>query len=239
MNIFLQNKKVLIISIFTFILMLAFLISIVLPKPNNKTNNNIPLFQPKETPTISSNPQEIRVINIQPPLNTALKPDQTQIFQITFNKPINMQQIQVSLHKKNITNNNPPELVNFDSVIKENDLFIAPKELIIGYGDYEITIIDINTNMQIFKASYLSDKNELTPAPKNNPDLIPFLPYETTGYRLSYNKSRNIYVFNFKYNPNSTDKLDTQYEKAKQDAKNYIQSKGINPTSIIIEWRYS
>lgn len=219
--------------------MLTILISIVFPKPNNKTNNNVPFSLPKETPTVSFNPQEIRVTSIQPPLNTALKPDQTQLFQITFNKPINMQQIQVSLNQKNVTNDNPPELINFDSDIKENDLFITLKEPIIGYGDYEITIIDVNTNTQIFKASYLSDKSEPTPAPNNNPNLIPFLPYETASYKLSYNKSRNIYVFNFKYNPNSTDNLDAQYEKAKQDAKNYIQSKGVEPSSVIIEWRYS
>lgn len=116
---------------------------------------------------------------------------------------------------------------------------IVPDSTISALSRYNLYLINTLNNSVIFKISYLSDNPQSTPVPVNNKALIPFLPWETASYKLSYYAPGNIYVFNFKYNPNSPDSPETQYEKAKADAIDFIKSKGVDPSTLVVAWKHS
>lgn len=77
-----------------------------------------------------------------------------------------------------------------------------------------------------------------TRAPNNNLSLQQYLPYETSNFLLEYDPARNTYLFHFKFRNNTGVSLPDQFDKAKQDAINFIQSKGIDVNSLAIEWLY-
>jgi hypothetical protein len=107
------------------------------------------------------------------------------------------------------------------------------------YSEYFLTVSDKSTQKVIFSGSYLT--TEITPSPvvSNSQGLIPFLPYQSQNYSFEYLKSQKIYIFHFIYNVNSTDSIDSQFEKAKNDALQFIKDKGIDPSGLVIDWRNS
>lgn len=101
------------------------------------------------------------------------------------------------------------------------------------------TIIISSENTVIFSQPYITERAEITKAPANNSDLKIYLPYETDTYRLSFNQQRNAYIFNFKIVESDPSDIQTQFEKAKSDASAFINSKGVDINSIVIDWRHS
>lgn len=183
----------------------------------------------------------LQVASIQPnttqPLITGSQPS----FIIKFSTSANPDYLTVSFRSLNEQadqdfNNEPSEFRYSDN---NTTLTITPKRSVqFGYL-YQILLQAKENNATFYQAKYVVDQPTPTPAPQNNRALIPYLPYETSSFRLSYSELRNIYIFNFKYDQNSPDDISTQYNTAKQAALDFIRSKGIDPNSLIIDWRHS
>lgn len=196
------------------------------------------LKKPGTVPVVQ---EDIKVTNVIPGQATPLQPGNQQTFSLDFNNPIRLDSIQVKLTRADMTINQAEVDVAFTLSLNPDG-----KTLIIGVippisplSEYHLLITGIKDKSMIFEARYLSEKPLPTPVKTNNLQLVPYLPHETSLYRLIYLESQNIYVFNFKYNPDSPDELETQFNKAKQEAIKFINSRGVDPNSIIIEWRYS
>lgn len=202
-----------------------------------KNSSSIP-NKPSET-TLPA--QELKVLRISPEQNTILTPNTYQTFNIQFTSAILQSYFKVLVIRQDVTTDSTPKTEEVITDLTDNNttLSITLKNPIQGYSSYEINLLSSADNSPIFKIEYLSDKPQETPAPNNNTQLKQFLPYKTNSYELEYNEDTNIYLFHFIYNSDSSETLDSQYQKAKQAATNFIKSKGIDINSIIIEWRYS
>lgn len=205
-----------------------------------RTEKQIPAPPKPAFPTpIESLRSNIRVERIIPDKNVTLQPGQKQSFLVEFASPITNTSVQVGIFQKNITRDEGAKLISSESSLGNGGrtLTATLNSSVLPLSQYDFLIVDKSNNALVFKTSFLSAEEQPSPIQANNKALIPFLPHETPSYRLSYLESRNVYVFNFKYNPDSPDNLLTQYEQAKQDAASFIQSKGIDMSTIVIEWR--
>lgn len=193
------------------------------------------------TPTHILKTKDVTIVKITPEKTSILKPGEKQTFSIEFEKPISLDLFRVDATQKRVTTDEPPKAISFQRELTSisKSLSIILRESILPLSEYTISLTNKKTNETIFEISYLSGELEPTPVQTNNLNLIPFLPYETANYRLIYNKEKNTYIFNFKYNPDSLENLEIQYQNAKQDAIKFIESKGIDVSTIVIKWRYS
>lgn len=236
MNILL-NKKSLLLTIGALgaaIMLLFFLASSPMPQKQLKT---VPTLVPRVT---TAQQQALRVLSIIPDKSVTLEPGKTQSFTTELNKAIDLGSLKIVFTRIDVTKDQPETSIAFSSTISDNGkiLVITPQLPIEPYSQYNLLLTNTN-NTIIFKTSFLSDKPSISPVQNNNLDLVPYLPYETAWYKLSYLSSKNIYVFNFKYDSESKETLQAQYERAKADAILFIRSKGIGESTIVIEWRYS
>jgi hypothetical protein len=105
---------------------------------------------------------------------------------------------------------------------------------------YELKITDSTTNGTIAIADYMTSNIRTAPVVNQDESLVKYLPYETPSYILSYLADKHAYVFNLKYNPKAAGgDVESQYESAKAEALAFIRSKGIDPSKLVIDWRYS
>ncbi len=236
------HKKIIIIFLFSGIILVVLFLRIILTPPETTQPSVI-----NPSPTITAFPsqtqkaQNLAPIKITPDNSVVLIPGNVQQFLLTFPTTINLSQISIKLTKIDITKNNDPVLIPIDTAVSNDgrNLSITTQPLIDPYSQYTLLATDRTNNATIFKTSFLSDKEKEVPVETNNLDLIPYLPYETAWYALSYVSSRNVYVFNFKYDPESKETLQVQFDRAKADALLFIKSKGIDESTIVIEWRNS
>lgn len=220
-------------------LLALFLIILLFFIPKKPTVPQVVEITP--TPTYILRTNGVTITKITPEKTSTLKPGERQTLSIEFEKPISQDLFKIDMTQKRVTADEPPKPIPFqrELISKGRLLRIILSEPIIPLSEYSILLINRKTSEAIFETSYLSGELEPTPIKTNNLNLIPFLPYETANYRLIYNQEKNTYIFNFKYNPDSLENLESQYQKAKQDAIKFIESKGINTSTIVIEWRYS
>lgn len=237
MNTLFKGKTLLLLIFLMMVILLIIFIQVFLnsqPKPKQKQSPE-PVIQfqaPIQAP--------IKVIGIKPDKTISLQPGTMQQFVIQFSQPVNLDSIHLVVERTDITKDLPPYQAEQDTTLSSDrrSLTILLKKPVLPYSKYDLILTDTKKNA-IFQASYLSGKETPMVVKINNFNLSTYLPYETTSFKLSYDKSRNIYVFNFKYDTESPDDLQNQYEKAKSEAVKFIESKEIDINTIVIEWRHS
>lgn len=201
------------------------------------------LLNPQETqltpiPTENRTTTVQNSISISPAISTTLSPNSKPQFILVFPTAIKGSDIKI----KGTVNDIPPtgdaSPMSFSQeFVGNNQAILTPLQPIAPSSVYTITILN-SQNTTVFSVQYVSADISPTPVPKNNLSLILYLPYETKTFKLSYDKPQNIYVFSFNFDENSSDTLDVQFEKAKQEAITYIQNKGVDIDSIVINWNY-
>ena len=179
--------------------------------------------------------QSISLVSVSPIQNSVLVSGKKQIFTITFNnQPKN---ITTTLERTDVTNTSKPVTASFTLSEKGNALVLTTTGPIVPDSIYTLNVLYQNT--PLVSLSYTTTNLLPSPVKQNNEPLKKYLPYNTASYSLRFDQNRNIYLFNFIYDPSKNDSLDVQYEQAKQDATDFIESKGIDIDSVIIEWNYS
>lgn len=236
-----SKRKILFIALSVFSIIVAFLLLFFLSsiKKEVPKEKNIPTPSAYPTTPISSGTGKITVLNVTPKDNSILTPGKTQTFSIEFSQPTSLSDINIYLSKTS-TGETSPQSVDFSKDLSSDKktVNITTTSPLVYFSKYYLSLKD-KQNRTIFEASYFVDKPSPTAVTNNNPALKQYLPYQTSSYKLSYDENTNTYIFNFRYNPNSRDDLDTQYNKAKADAISFIQSKGIDINSITIDWKHS
>lgn len=228
----------------TAILIIAlFLIVVILALVRSQKGNG-GFFAPPQTTSIPSsaslNQGNIEATGVSPEDKSILPAGSQGVFTISFSAPVQANFVGIKLTATNTAVNNPSpttEPTTFTLSNSNQTLTLTTKDPIGAYTNYELTIQ--SSGNTLLDAHYSTGPTQPSPAPSNNPSLQQYLPFETANYRLSYLPSRNTYVFNFIYNPDSSLTLPEQFDQAKADAAAFIQSKGIDPNSITIEWRHS
>ena len=179
--------------------------------------------------------QSISLVSVSPIQNSVLVSGKKQIFTITFNnQPKN---ITTTLERTDVTNTSKPVTASFTLSEKGNALVLTTTGPIVPDSIYTLNVLYQNT--PLVSLSYTTTNLLPSPVKQNNEPLKKYLPYNTASYSLRFDQNRNIYLFNFIYDPSKNDSLDVQYEQAKQDAIDFIESKEIDVDSVIIEWNYS
>ena|SRR3989344_2206114 len=179
--------------------------------------------------------QSISLVSVSPIQNSVLVSGKKQIFTITFNnQPKN---ITTTLERTDVTNTSKPVTASFTLSEKGNALVLTTTGPIVPDSIYTLNVL--YQNIPLMSLSYTTTNLLPSPVKQNNEALKKYLPYNTASYSLRFDQNRNIYLFNFIYDPSKNDSLDVQYEQAKQDATDFIESKGIDIDSVIIEWNYS
>lgn len=188
------------------------------------------------------NPQSLepQITRTIPNEATFLRVNELPTFVIEFNQLKSLDDIEIRLSKKEIQTDKGGDL-NFKTSFDLNNqtLTISGEELVSPLTEYQIEIKNKKTNQLIDSLIFMSTEPIATPVPSNNQSLERFLPIETGSYKLSFNPDLNIYSFSFKYDPNSSETAEEQFNKARDEATRFIQSKGIDINSIVIEWRYN
>ena len=226
-----MNKKILFFlcafaAVFLFIGVVLFTLG-TQPKTDQQTSG----------PSTEDNmlPQSISLVSVSPIQNSVLVSGKKQIFTITFNnQPKN---ITTTLERTDVTNTSKPVTASFTLSEKGNALVLTTTGPIVPDSIYTLNVL--YQNIPLMSLSYTTTNLLPSPVKQNNEALKKYLPYNTASYSLRFDQNRNIYLFNFIYDPSKNDSLDVQYEQAKQDATDFIESKGIDIDSVIIEWNYS
>lgn len=231
MNFLKQHQVTLLFTgAFLAVIVLLTIIFISFNESNNETSN-----QKINTPSPIPQATKENGFTITPDVAMPLQPGTKQTFTII--TPNTMQNAEISIMRKDITKDLPLETTAFTEITKGNKHIISLLNPVLPYSSYTVSLQ--NKAKIVFSANYLSDTPKPTPIKNNNNALVPFLPHETNSYTLRFNKEQNVYIFNFKYDTASSETLDQQYENAKTAAIEFIKSKGIDPTTIVVDWRYS
>lgn len=204
------------------------------------------LQQPAPSPTPAGTIGTIhnrfrQVLRISPEEYELLTPEKQQRFSVVFTEAINPQTIRVKLRQSSFLDPLKREDVQTttDYIASTKTLYIRTIPTIVPQSTYDLTITERGNGNILLQARYHSPQLLPTPVPSINNTLKPYLPHETETYRLVYNQLRNVYVFNLKLDAASADNFDTQFQKAKTEAIQFIQSKGIDPNTLMIEYRRS
>lgn len=194
---------------------------------------------PQEIPTSSKKVPNDKtttlVKNITPPSILLLPSGKAQTFLITLDPSLDPAAIKPVLTASSPSNASVSTPVAFTPSYGKNTLSITTNAVLEQSTIYVLTLSLRGTD--IFRVSYLSS-NPTPTKPINNPTLSTYLPYETLSYRLEFDKELNTYIMHFKYDPNSKDELSLQFNTAKQNANEYIKSKGVDPSTIVIRYLY-
>lgn len=195
------------------------------------------------SPTQSSNipSTNLSITKTEPTNNSFLPLNKPFSLKIFLSKPINLADLKISLTRLDVTKDTPPLDIDFESSLSsdKSTLTIQSSDPVNPYVNYQLTILDSKTEQVLLKNSFSSDFPDISPAPKNNLSLIQYLPHETPNYILSYNKDKNSYIFNFKFDLNNPESGSDQFEKAKSEAIKFIESKSIDIQSLVIEYNHS
>lgn len=181
--------------------------------------------------------QSISVTRLFPEENVTLIAGTSPIFTMYFNAPVNDELLTFSLIPTDNTQNIPPTRLRIINSTNER-ISVQTQGAIQPYNQYAFVVQDKLSGRTLKTQIYYVGLPQPTSLPQNNEALKAFLPYETDTYSLEYLASRNVYLFHFKYNPNNPEQNDVQFENAKTQATQFIESKGINLSSITIEWQY-
>ena len=182
--------------------------------------------------------------SIQPPVVSSVSPDkgailvsnQKQKFVITFTTAFNPKSITIVLQKNDIYKQDSPVPVNYSTSYSGNMLTISFSENVQPGFDYKFTLLYQPTNSLLFEAIYSVMQPLPTPQPNNNTSLAQYLPMKTDSWSLSYWQPENIYIFSFFYDPNSPNNLVVQRQNAEAAMNQFIQSKGIDPSTVKIKY---
>lgn len=186
-----------------------------------------------------SKPSDSNSFTIEPNPGSILPLDTKSVFTLTASKPLTKND-KIDL-KEQLVSSESSTKASFSTQIEPGNktIILTLNSLPVPLSIYTVTVEDTSSNTQLFLASFTTDQPAPTPISSNNPNLAKYLPYETTNYKFSYDQSQNLYIFNFKYDSVSSVPSLDQYNQAKSDALNFIKSKGINPTSVVVDWRHS
>lgn len=181
---------------------------------------------------------QLILLQVSPSSDTLLLPQTKQTFTLTFSLPVSASEISVVATEQIVVTNQQQKIALLLKQNSSSKTLTTSPIAVKPYAQYTLVVLQKATGKTLAGVSYQTLPPQPTRAPTNNLFLSQYLPYETETYRLSYWKEKNVYVFNFKYNPSSSDDTQTQFEKAQNDAKTFIQSKGIPLDSIIINWLF-
>jgi hypothetical protein len=235
-NMLKKSYSLIIIPIFVFITIV--IIIIYRANIDNHSTSNTSVVFPTPVPLLYKSAE---VKNIEPNYSQALVAGKIAVFTVTFSESVLNQGINILLQEKALgTKDETAMSVPLTQTLqsKGSQIAISTVEPIEALKSYTL-IITNRSNKTLLSATYSSSSIVITPVPSNNLELKKYLPYETSMYKLTYNKTRNEYVFNFKINPTSSQDLQSQFNSAKQQAEDFIKSKGIDINSIVIDWRHS
>lgn len=232
-------KTYLLIGLMSMILLALLILNFAKRAGVQPNSTSIPVYSPTATSS-SLPPVDITVTGASPDRNTIFNPGQQQAFISKFQNPVNLSWLGIKITYKDIYTSKITA-IQFNSSLDASGkvLTITTVGPISPDGEYTLSIDNLTKNTNILNVTYLSNSASPIPVSSNNPALIQYLPYEADNYSLDYMPEQNVYVFHFKMNYNSSDDLQTQYQKAKQDATDFIQSKGVDINSIVIQWRYN
>ena len=181
-----------------------------------------------------------KAVSLSPAVTTVLEVGVPQEFKVVFSGDINEYAIDTRLEKTRIVGGGSPSAVEIKTRVEDgNTLIVSMGENVESYSVYTLSLTNKEDGRLLVDASYNSALQDMTPVPANNLDLTPFLPHETPSYKLSYLEDRNLYIFNFKFDPSIPGPIIDQYETAKKEAEEYIRSVGVDPGTIVIEWKHS
>lgn len=239
---FMQNKKLFFLSGGVIVLFLGMTIYILFsPKPSANTGKLVPVptLYPTAYPKIIKkfDPSQL---SLTPDESVRLLPEQKQTFRISFPSSTDTRYFTMQLTQAVV----PEETTSVApiTIVRDTDtntFIVTMLSPVVSSTVYRLNIVNSQTNDIIYQAKYISQDLLPTPIPTNNEALKQYLPYETNQFLLSYNTSRNVYVFNLKIVVNDPSDLENQFQKAKEAAEAFIQSKGVDPASLVIEWRRS
>lgn len=235
LSLLLQNRPLLIVIIIGALLAsAAFVFGIFVVAPDivnvgQKPTSALSLEMNKYPAVATISPQEYEL----------LTPGRPQEFRVTFrgNGDVTTLRASVSqaLIRKPGTVTTVPVTTSFDQAKKA--VIVTTNTPILPLSTYVLTIQNPQTTNTLLRINYHSGEVPPTPVVSNNPKLEQYLPHRTDSYNLTYDKKRNIYIFNFKIDPESDLSLATQYDTAKTSATRFIESKGVPINSITIEWK--
>lgn len=235
-----MNKRLIILVILV-VLITILGIFIMLRKssiPRSQVPKSTNPSAPLTSPTIggSQSLDTIAVLSIDPDGSNELSPATTPQFTVVFNQPP-PSNISILLTESDPTKDVLPTSVKYERLVQGDSLKISPIKNIPSGMRYSLKIgSGVKTLLeQDYKVGFPPE----VPSTENSQILKDFLPYETVSYRLVYDSNKNSYVFHFKYNENSPDSLETQFEAAKKAAVSFIKAKGLDVNSVTIEWKYS
>lgn len=179
-----------------------------------------------------------KVVSVAPDQSVVLTAGKPYEFNIYFDKPINPNDLSILLSYIDIATDSKPIFVKTALSSDESVVLVLKTlESVKENGEYILLIKSKKTGVALSSTHYLSGVISPTPVPSNNSSLKKYLPYETDSFILRFVPQQNIYVSHFKYDTNLSTSLNDQYEKAKTEVINFIQSKGIDPQTIVIEFR--
>jgi len=233
-NVFLRNKSLLVILAVAGLM--AFLaiglgIFIVVPditKLGQKPKPDLSLALNKYPAVTSITPEEF----------VLLQPGKPQVFRASFRNGGDITTLRASLSQSLIRQPNKvttlPITTSFDK--PTNSVVVTMNSPIQPVSTYALVIKNPASGNPLLAINYHSGDIQPTAVISNNPKLQEFLPHKTDSYSLIYDKNKNIYIFHFKIDPESTLTLSSQYNNAKANATQFITAKGIPINSIAIEW---
>jgi hypothetical protein len=233
-NFFSLKDKTLIFPIAMGVILVIIVFSILLVSLMQKTTNI--QLGPAPTPTPVAASIE-RIVPDEPETLTAGVP---HTFLVYFNRSVSIQNLTINLTSADITADNPEKIPVAISISQPSSsiVLIKTKEEIEETSEYDLTVTDENGTV-LASTSYLSGNLQPTKVPTNDQTLKQFLPYSTNSYTLEYLASQNLYVFHFIYDPTNSEDLQQQFQDAKAQAIQFIQSKGVDINSIVIDFRSS
>ena len=198
----------------------------------------------KKTAPVPKEAVPVTQVDTTTPLAYTVKPlstqqliaGQVQVFTITLDPSVDATSVRASVSSSPPSDASAKTLIPTTINVSGQRLEITTKIPTDPYTTYTLTLL--YRSRIILQQAYLSTPAVETPIPTNNPTLSSFLPYSTLNYILDFNKEQNIYVMHFKYNPNSSKDLSTQFNDAKTSANNFILGKGIDIKSITINYLF-
>lgn len=176
------------------------------------------------------------VKKVLPESTMLLNPGRAQAFTITLDPSLDPQTITFKLTSSPPSDASKTKDVGLSPSYKNATITLVTTSQIEPSTTYILTLF--LRGGTIFRQAYLSSPFAPTPVQSNNASLSSFLPYETLNYRLEFNKEQNIYVMHFKYDANSKEDLSTQFNNSKTNADEFIESKGIDTTTVTIKYLY-
>lgn len=234
MNFF--NKKYFLFALISGIILLVIVAYVIILSFNDQGKNQQPTSAYNQPVTSG----EIVVKKIDPSESKDLPTGKPYAVTITFENPVSVNQVVFSFIYFDLTHDSE-EITLKTTANQAGPQTITLKTIdpIKPLGKYTLTMLSSDKSTVLASAIYHSGNTLPTRIPSNSPSLAAFLPHEESSFSLIFLPEKNLYVFHFKYDKATAGTLNDQYEKAKQNALIFIKSKGIDPASVIIDFRRS